>query len=303
VGKLKYMSRFIFAAMGSIILASSVAAQQVPGRDLFEFPLGLLAEPAALSTQMTASLWNPAAGQLPPARRAALGITELYSPQEQGVRLGMVGAAYAVRPNVTATASYASAWVSDLLRTETDPQSLGGEIPYSATLLSLGVSAAQRGVTLGLATRYWSGTSDNDRAGTLALDAGALLDRVVGTPLRVAASTFLFKPGSTNNNASYHLAADVPLFWIDTIAILRAGYALNFMGPRGREGYGFAIGRYRQLDLSAGVARTNAYGSRDLRWRLGCGLHYAGYTVAIGREDGAASLGASYQILFKRVIP
>src|SRR5215470_7933647 len=137
------MSRFIFAALGSIVVASAAAGQQVPGRDLFEFPLGLLAEPAALSKQMTASLWNPAAGELAPFRRAALGIAELYSPQEQGVRLGMLGLAYAPRPNVTATASFASAWVSDLLRTETDPQSLGGEIPYSSTLVSLGLSAAQ----------------------------------------------------------------------------------------------------------------------------------------------------------------
>ena len=87
------MSRFIFAALGSFVLARAVAAQQVPGRDLFEFPLGLLAEPAALSTQMTASLWNPAAGRLLPPRRAAVGVAELYSPQEQGIRSGMIGAA------------------------------------------------------------------------------------------------------------------------------------------------------------------------------------------------------------------
>jgi hypothetical protein len=297
------MSRFIFAALGSIIVAGAAAGQQVPGRDLFEFPIGLLAEPAALSKQMTASLWNPAAGELFPPRRAAFGIAELYSPQEQGVRLGMLGLAYAVRPNVTATASFASAWVSDLLRTETDPQTIGGEIPYSSSLVSLGVSSAQRWVTVGVAARYRSGTSDNDHAGTFALDAGAVADRVAGTPIRVAASTFLFKPSASNNDASYHLAADIPLVWIDTIAGVRAGYALDFMGPRGRDGYGFAIGRYRQLDLSAGVAHANAYGSSDLRWRLGIGLHYAGYTVALGREDGAASLGASYQILFKRVIP
>jgi hypothetical protein len=297
------MSRFIFAALGSIILAGPAAAQQVPGRDLFEFPLGLLAEPAALSTQMIASIWNPATGQLPVGRRAAFGIAELYSPQEQGVRLGMIGAAYAVRPNVTASVSIASAWVTDLLRTETDPQSLGGEIPYSSTLLSLGVSAMRSGLTLGLAGRYWSSSSDDQHAGTGALDAGAVFDRVAGTPLRIAASTFLLTPQHSNDNASYQLGADLPLFAIDTTAALRAGYAFNFMGPRGREGYSFASGRYRQVDLSAGVARTNAYGTSDLRWRLGCGLHYAGYTVAIGREDGAASLGASYQILFKRVIP
>jgi hypothetical protein len=299
------MSRFIFAAMGSIILAGPAATQQVPGRDLFEFPLGLLAEPAALSTQMTASLWNPAAGQLPPGRRAAIGVAELYSPQEQGVRLGMVGAAYAVRPAVTVTASVASAWVTDLIRTETDPQSLGEEIPYASTLYSLGVSAEKRGVIVGLATRYRSGTADVANAGMVALDGGVLVDRVAGTPLRIAASTFLFRPSHPNNEASYQLGADIPLplFALDSVASLRAGYAYDLMGPRGHEGYTFALGRYRQLDLSAGVAHATAYGNSDLRWRLGCGLHYAGYTVAIGREDGAAGLGATYQVLFKRVVP
>ncbi len=297
------MSRFIFAALGSIVLAGSAASQQVPGRDLFEFPLGLLAEPAALSSQMPATLWNPAAAKLPASRRAAFGIAELFSPQEQGVRSSMFGASYALRPDITATASIASARVADLLRTETDPQSLGGEIPYSSTLLSLGVAGAKHGVTLGFAARYRSGAADEDRAGTLALDGGAVVDGVAGFPLRLAASTFLFKPSRHNDDASYQLAADVPVFTIDTTAALRAGYAANFMGIRGREGYGYAIGRYRRLDLSAGVARANAFGSTELRWRFGAGLHYAGYTVAIGREDGGAGLGASYQILLKRVVP
>ncbi|MGH7618398.1 MAG: hypothetical protein ACREPM_14335 [Gemmatimonadaceae bacterium] len=295
------MSRFIFAALGSIILAGQAASQQVPGRDLFEFPLGLLAEPAALGSQMAASLWNPAMGALAPPQHAAFGVAELYSPQEQGVRSSMIGGAWAFRPNLTGTASIASARVADLLRTETDPQSLGGEIPYSSTLLSLGVAGARHGVTLGLDGRYRWATSDDEHAGELSVDGGLFVARVLGTPIRFAASTFLFRPGN-NNDASYQLAADVPLFTIDSTAAVKGGYAMNFMGVRGREDYGFAAGRYRQLDLSAGVARTHAYASSDLRWRVGAGLHYAGYTAAIGREDGAAGLGASFQILLTRVI-
>jgi hypothetical protein len=215
----------------------------------------------------------------------------------------MFGASYAPRPNVTATASVASASVADLLRTETDPQSLGGEIPYSSTLVSLGVARSTRWVTLGVAARYRYGAADADRASTFATDVGAVFDHVAGTPVRFAASTFLFKPSTHNSDASYQLAADVPVFGIDTTAALRAGYAANFMGIRGREGYAFALGRYRQLDFSAGVAHANAFGNTELRWRFGAGLHYAGYTVAIGREDGGAGLGASYQVILKRVLP
>src|SRR4051812_27122577 len=108
------MPRFIFAAIASFVLSSSVAAQtrQVPGRDLLEFPLGLLAEAAPLSTQMTGGLWNPATVSLNGAQRAAFGLAGLTSPQEQGVGLQMFGAAYKVRPSMTAAVSLASASVS-----------------------------------------------------------------------------------------------------------------------------------------------------------------------------------------------
>jgi len=296
------MSRLIFAALGSIGLAGPCAAQQVPGRDLFQFPLGLLAEPAALSSQMTGGLWNPASAELAGTDRAAVGIAGLYSPQDQGVRLTMIGGAYRVRPSLTATASMASAWVTDILRTETDPQSLGGEIPYGSTVLSAGLATGRHNVTLGVSARYRSGAADAERAGAFGVDAGAIVDRVAGTPVRVAASTFLFSPTNTRDGPSYLVGADVPVF-TDSTAAMRAGYGITFNDSRGREEYAFSTGRYRQLDLSAGVARTVAFGNRDLRWRLGCGLRYASYTLAIGREDGAAGLGASYQFLFKRVIP
>jgi hypothetical protein len=44
------------------------------------------------------------------------------------------------------------------------------------------------------------------------------------------------------------------------------------------------------------------FGNRDKRWRLGVGVRYGGYTAAIGREDGAAGIGGSYQFLLTRVI-
>ena len=72
-----------------------------------------------------------------PASRDALGIVNFHCSPAAAVNADgshTVGA-------VTATASFASAWVSDLLRTETDPQSLGSEIPYSSSLVSLGISA------------------------------------------------------------------------------------------------------------------------------------------------------------------
>jgi hypothetical protein len=296
------MSRFIFAALGSLAVSGAAAAQRVPGRDLFEFPLGLLAEAPALSMQMTGGLWNPANAALPSARRAAFGLAALMTPQEQGVRLDMLGGALNLRPTVTATLSVVNASVSDIIRTDVGgPASIGGEIPYGSTLLSGGLAARRGNVTVGGALRYRWGETDAENRGAAAIDGGVMVDGIGVVPVRVALSTFLFTP-NRRDEASYLAAADVPIIRRDTTFSLRGGVSSNRTAGRGREDYLFGTSRYRLLDLSAGVVRNVAFGNTSRSWRLGCGLHYAGYTLAVGREDGAAGLGASYQFLFTRVM-
>lgn len=300
----KYMSRFIFAALGSVCLAGAAAAQPVPGRDLLEFPVGLLAEAAPLSTQMTGGLWNPATAALPAGRRGAFGYAGLVTPQELGVGLNFVGGAYRLNRDVTASLSMVSASVSDVIRTDTDPMSIPGpEIPYGTLLISGGIARAMRNnITLGVAARYRRGTSDVDNSSAFTLDAGVLVDGISGVPVRLAASTFLFTPVSTDREAMYSAAADLRVLRRDSTLAVRIGQAFSVTEARGREQYTFSTMQYRQLDLSTGVARSVAFGNANNRWRLGCGLRYASYTVAIGREAGAAGVGASYQFLFKRVV-
>jgi hypothetical protein len=299
---LKYMSRFIFAAWLSLVVSSTAAAQQVPGRDLFDFPLGLLGDPAPLSSRMAGSLWNPATSNLLPGRQAEFGFAGLTTPKEQGVRLQMLGGTLRVYGGVTASLSYAQASVSDILRTETDPQSLGGEVPYGTSLLSAGASKAHGNVTAGVAVRYRWAALDADRSGVFATDAGVLIDGIARTPLRIAFSTFLMSPSRSKEVASYLTAADGPLYRRDSTFVIRGGYSMTATERRGREDYVFTTTTYRQFDLSAGVAQATAYGNRDHRWRLGLGFHYGGYTAAFGREDGAAGVGASTQFLLTRMI-
>jgi hypothetical protein len=305
-GNLKYMSRLIFAAASLLVSLlldpSAAAAQQVPGRDLLEFPLGLLAEPPALSSRMTGSLWNPAANIAPAGVRGAIGFAGLTTPQEQGVRLEMIAGEYRVRPSITASLSYAQASVSDILRTESDPQSIGGEIPYGTSLLSLGAAATRRWLTVGAAARYRWASLDNDRSHALSVDAGAIADGIAGTPVRIALSSFLFSPSRSTDAATYSAAADLPVLRRDTTAEVRAGYSVSHTEGRGRDDYGFLTGRYGQFDASAGVDQSRIYGHSTQRLRLGAGLRYASYTIAFGREDGAAGFGASYQFLLTRVI-
>lgn len=298
----KYMSRLIFAAVVSAVLTTAVAAQQVPGRDLLEFPLGTLAEPQALSSAMIAGLWNPANSALSSPDRAAFGFAGLTTPQEQGVQLEMVGAEYRLSAPLTANLSFADASVSDILRTETDPQTLGGSIPYGTSLLSAGLAGQRRTLRVGVAARYRWATLDADHSGVVTVDAGAVLDSVAHTPVRIAASTFLFSPERSREDATYFAAADLPLLHRDSTLVLRGGYALSHTEGRGGEDYAFATMSYHVFDASAGLSQSTAFGNTARRVRLGAGLRYAGYAVAIGREDGAAGIGASYQFLFTRVI-
>ena len=104
------MSRFTFAALG-VFLARGAVAQQVPARDLLEFPLGLAAEAAGLSSRMPAALWNPAATALPRSTRAEFGFAGLATPQDQGVQLDMIGASYRVGRITSAANGVALAYV------------------------------------------------------------------------------------------------------------------------------------------------------------------------------------------------
>jgi hypothetical protein len=297
------MSRLIFVALASLVVTTAVAAQQVPGRDLLDFPVGLLAEAPALSTQMAAGLWNPAASALTGNQKVDFGLTGLTTPQEQGVTVEMAGLSYRVRPSLTGSLSFVQASVADILRTDTDPQSLGGEIPYGTTLLSAGLSTTHGRSSFGVAARYRWGALDTDRSGVLSVDGGAIVDRVAGTPVRLAISTFLLSPTPSKEDASFLAAADLPVVRRDSTLEVRAGYSRSQTQQYGHEDYVFTTSSYRQLDLSGGVVQSTIFGHVDRRLRLGFGLRYAGYTVAIGRDDGAAGFPASYQFLFTRVFP
>jgi hypothetical protein len=199
--------------------------------------------------------------------------------------------------------SYAQASVADILRTTTDPLTLGGEIRYATSLLSAGVAASPtRDITFGIAARYRWAAVDTTRNGVMSLDAGAIVDHVAGTPLRIAVSSFLFSPSRSREAATYEAAADVPVYRRDSVAVVRLGYSVSNTEGRGRDDYGFGTASYREFDLSAGLVQSHAYGNVDQRLRLGVGVRYARYTIAFGREDGTAGFPASYQFLLTRTI-
>ncbi|HEY4129568.1 MAG TPA: hypothetical protein VGM50_03075, partial [Gemmatimonadaceae bacterium] len=265
------MSRFTFAVLVSAVVASAsspVAAQQVPGRDLLEFPIGLLAEAPPLSSRMAGGLWNPAASALGSDARGEIGFAGLTTSKDQGVSLEMLAGEYRFRPSTTFSLTYTQASVSDIFRTDTDPQTLPGEIHYATSLLSGGLATKIRpDITVGVAARYRWAAIDTANTGVLSVDAGAIVDHVAGTPLRVALSTFLFSPSRSREAATYEAAVDGPVYHRDSTVAVRAGVSVDHTDGRGHEGYVFTTATYHEFDASAGLVQSRAYGTSDQRVR------------------------------------
>jgi hypothetical protein len=301
-GKLNFMCRLTFAAIAAAAALSPLHAQQVPGRDLFTFPLGTLAEAPALASAAGGGFWNPATIALRPGDRANFSIAALESPIEQGVSARIGTAAYQFRSGITAGLSVAQSDVGDILRTDTDPQSVGDEILYTSMIIS-GVVAAERGpATIGFALRQRSGTVDFTHGRATSFDVGATLDKPAGLPFRAAVSSFLLSPSRQLERASAIGAIEGYLpraAGTDT----RAGVSYQHDEGGGSERFAYASGRVGLLDLRGGIASQNAFGSTTTRLRLGVGVRYAHYLVGISREDGTAGLGASYQFLLATAVP
>jgi hypothetical protein len=297
---LNFMSRFTFAALG-VFLARGAVAQQVPARDLLEFPLGLAAEAAGLSSRMPAALWNPAATALPRTTRAEFGFAGLATPQDQGVQLDMIGASYRLG-RITSALSYVQASVNDIIRTVSDPQSLPGEISYGTTVISGGAAGTWGDLSLGAAARYRRGTLDENNHGALSIDGGLILNRVARTPARISLSTFLFSPWQKREVATYLIAADAPVVRRDSTFQLRGGYSFAKTESRGRDQYISANATYRRFEAGVGVLQSTDFSETARRVRLGLGLHYADYMLSLAREEGAGGFGASYQFVFTRSV-
>ncbi len=293
----------LFAAVICGAAAPSANAQQVPARDLLEFPIGSIAEPASIATLLSSGVWNPAAVQMPAGERVRVGILALNSPIDQGVseQLGVVTVAL---PGATLlTTSLLFATVTDLVRTETDPESVGSEIPYGTTLFSAGLSRRFGHLTAGFATRIRTGTADYIQRTSFSLDGGVVLDSAFHTPIRLAASTFLLGPSPSRERATLLGAAEAPVYRVDSTFEVRTGLAVQATEYMGNEKYLYGALRYLGLEARGGLARTRAFGSNSDHLRLGLDLHYGRYTVGIAREDEGAGLGAVYQFMLSAAYP
>jgi hypothetical protein len=292
-------SRFLAGGVAATMAAASaLGAQRVPGRDLFEFPLGAMAEPPALAEQSGVAFWNPAAASVPRGSRARFGVAALATPAEQGVSGQLAGVAIQLPGVVTAGLSFARAGVSDLVRTESDPQSLGN-LSYNSTLYTAVVARrSPEHVVTGLAVRYRTGELDGLRRGAVGLDGGVLVDGLLGErDVRLAAASFLWRPANqADERATMTLGADARVGGDGKQRETRAGYGFSLTEGGAREHYGVGSARYGPWVGRLGLARATTFQQTTWRLRLGLGVYYARYVVGVARESGGdAGLPAIYQ--------
>lgn len=290
------MRRIAFTVLTFSPLAAWGQSGEIPGRDLLTFPIGLVAEAPALGTTGGSGFWNPATAVLPDGFRWRLSAAAMNAPSDIAVSAQLFSAATAWR-GTTLGLSVARAGVADIVRTDTDPQSIGNPVPYGTLVMS--AVAARRitpNVSVGVAVRERSGTLDDVSRQGLSADVGVLAEHLTNLDVRLAASSFLLSPGAAaGERASWLLGADGRVVGADSLHAVRAGYSLQVAQGLFTEHYFFASARWSAWEVRGGPVQTDIFGGANFRLRLGIVLHYAGYNVGVAREDGVNGLAPTYQ--------
>lgn len=298
------MRRTLLSGLVAFCWAGSLAAQAVPARDLWEFPLGMMFEPAALASEPGAGLWNPASAALKRTERYRFGVASLSAGSAQGVDGQLLSASMQRESGTTLTLSVARSGIGGLVRTDTDPQAIGN-IPYDTWLVSLGTSRELiPHLTMGAAIRWRYGRSDQLKGDAVASDFGAILHDMPWRNARIAVSSFLWRPGrEIDDRPALLTAADFRLFGNDAKHEIRGGYSYDHINRGVRESGPFASGRHDRVEGRVAWLRSRAGGNAAIsRVRSGIALHYTRFTVGIAREEGVSGLGAIYQFTLSSVV-
>ena len=276
---------------------------EIPGRELLRFPLGLVAEPAALPGMFNGGFWNPAAALLPDGAKWRLSAGAMSTPSDVSVKAD-AGAITGFWRGSSITLSVVRASVAGLVRTESDPLALAYDLPYSTTVTSFGIARALRpNIAWGVATRLRAGRIDFDRGSALSIDGGIVADHLTRFDVRVGASTFLASPWSKGKeHVSFLAGADARIAPVDSARFVRAGLSMTTTQDGDAEQFVYASGRYLAWEVRGGPVRTEVNGAENYRVRLAIGVHYRGYAVGVAREGSPGGLGPSYQFVLSSVI-
>lgn len=295
------MRRFVLATLAVPLASAAGLGQQLPGRDLFDLPISALAEGTALALFAGDGLRNPASLYVSSAERGRLSLTSLATGREQRVSGQTLTVAYAVR-GTTVGVSLARSSVSDIARTDTDPQTVGPDIPYGLVVVSVGAARREiKNLTSGIALRYQRGELDSERRQEFGLDAGVIVDSLAGRDVTLAASSFLWRPGAGIGNAgrsgaSFSGAIEaraLTLHWRPAISV-RAGYAWTGTPRMSNEHFGYVTMRARVWDARVGAARVLTPNDATTRLRIALGARSGRYRLGVAREESPYGLSPAY---------
>lgn len=297
------MRRMLICGLAAFGWASRLAAQPVPARDLWEFPLGAILEPAALASEPGAGLWNPATVALPRGERFRLGVASLSAGNAQGVDGQLLAGSWRRASGSTFGLSIARAAVGGLVRTDSDPQSIG-TIPYSTVLVNVtGARELVPHLTGGVAVRWRNGRADQSSRHAVAADFGLVLHDLPWRNARVALSSFLWRPGREIEDRPAVLgAADLRVLGSTGTREVRLGYAHSAVNRGATDQGPFASARFERVEARAQYVRATAGVTSVTRVRSGLALFYARYVVGVAREEGLSGLGPVYQFTLSSLI-
>jgi hypothetical protein len=302
---LNLMRCLAFLALVSSTFAASLRAQRIPGRDLLEFPIGTLGDAPALASHVGDGFGNPALILVPAGDRGRVAVATLDAGRDQGVSAQSLAVAAALPSSTSLALSLVRVSVADLVRTETDPQSIGNDIPYNTTVVSVVAARRTEGhLVTGLAARYRSGELDGIHGAALGLDAGVLGDGLLGVDGRLAISSFLWRPGAdASDRATLNVAGDARVTGTDERHEGRIGYSFSYTSLRTREHYVYGTARSGDWEGNLGLARSITFDAGTTRVRFGIDFHYKRYLVGIAREDTGAGLAPTYQFALTAAVP
>ncbi len=275
----------------------------IPGRDLLAYPIGLVSEAGALPGILGAGLFNPATATLNTADGWRLAAAAMSTPSDIGASANGFAVGKAWR-GTTFTASVLRAAVGGLVRTDADPLTVGNDVTYATSVVSLG--AARRfspRLVWGVALRGRAGELDSDRGSGLAVDAGFVADHLTRFDARIGGSTFLLTPFRRSEEPpTIIVGGDARVAGSDSLRSVRAGVSLATTSGRTSEQFAFVGARYQAWELRGGAARTDAYGATNVRGRMAVAVHYGPYIVGVAREGSPGDLGASYQFVLSSLV-
>ncbi len=284
----------------SLALPAPARAQPAIVSELWRLAAGTLVIPAALAEDGSAALWTPAAVLSADGAAMRIGIEAVHSPSEIGVNGGVATLAFRAGRIGTVNLIYGRLGVDGLVRTETSPEAIGGDIAAYSEVLSAGLARPiGAGFTAGIAARALNGRLDVATRSQLGVDLG--IRYTDSTRFSFGLATRFFDPSlrAAETAASYSAAAswrtaETPLW--GTTAVLAFWYGAGWSHGEGMQhliSAGAIFGRVAELDL--GMAREETAGFPVWRSRMGVSLDVGHYRVYLGRDGGVNSFGATYR--------